>query len=165
MVGRTTLETGQNFTFRYATVHTGGHAYWLSQEALEDERRRDGTLHDLLLDYMAVLSSEARLMAKCKSLHATPARLSHWLLVLRERTRSDELIISQEFIAQRLGISPCEATLASGFLWREKLIRFDKTHITILDHEKLQVKACACSATIHHKRARLFVGDSLRCRV
>lgn len=156
MVGRAACVLGDTPTFRRAVVEVGGSAWWLPIDVLRAEVERRAALCDLLHDYLEVLLIEAGLMALCKSRHALPARLSHWLLLLREQVQADELPFSQELIADLMAARPAEVTLAAGLLWKKALIRFNHNHLTVLDHTGLQAQACPCAALIHEERDRLF---------
>jgi len=155
MVGRAASILGDTPTFRHATVHVGGRAWWLPVEALKREFERRGALHDLLVGYTDALLTEAGQIAMCKRWHKIEARLSHWLLLLRERAQTDELPFTQDFIAELIEARPAEVTVASGLLWKEGLIRFNNNRVTILNPQGLQAKACECAAVIQQEYEQL----------
>jgi CRP-like cAMP-binding protein len=159
VVGRAGCVLGDTPTFRHAVVNVAGQGLWLPLEALQAEFRRGSTLSRLLVDYLHVLLVEAGRIALCKRRHELTARLSQWLLLLRERAQSNEIAFTQECIADLLGARPSEVTVASGLLWKSGLIRFNNNRVAILDPQRLQQNACECSAIIHQEHEHLFCHD------
>ena len=162
MVGRVAFILGDTPTFRQAMVQASGCGWRLPLEAVKKECEQGGSLCALLRDYLENLLITAGLIAVCKRRHQLEARLSHWLLFLSERMQLDDLPFGQEMIADLIAARASEVTVASGLLWREKLIRFNHNSVTLLDRQRLQRKACECSAILQSEQAQLFSNAAMR---
>jgi CRP-like cAMP-binding protein len=93
---------------------------------------------------MDSLFSQLTQTAACNSFHPLEARLSRWLLMTRDRTNSDQLELTQEFLAQMLGVRRVGVTVAAGNLQRRGIIAYARGRIAILDHARLAKAACEC---------------------
>ncbi|HZD77107.1 MAG TPA: Crp/Fnr family transcriptional regulator [Acidobacteriaceae bacterium] len=87
-------------------------------------------------------------LVACNRLHEVEERLARWLLMLQDRTRGDELLITQEFLAEMLGSRRTTVTLAAGALQRIGLIEYQRGRVHILDRERLESAACECYPVI-----------------
>jgi CRP-like cAMP-binding protein len=87
-------------------------------------------------------------LVACNRLHEVEERLARWLLMLQDRTQGDELLITQEFLAEMLGSRRTTVTLAAGALQRIGLIEYQRGHVRILDRERLESAACECYPVI-----------------
>jgi CRP-like cAMP-binding protein len=84
----------------------------------------------------------------CNRLHEVEERLARWILMLQDRTQGEELLITQEFLAEMLGSRRTTVTLAAGALQRIGLIEYQRGHVRILDRERLESAACECYPVI-----------------
>jgi CRP-like cAMP-binding protein len=84
----------------------------------------------------------------CNRLHEVEERLARWILMLQDRTGEEELLITQEFLAEMLGSRRTTVTLAAGALQRVGLIEYQRGHVRILDRERLESAACECYPVI-----------------
>jgi CRP-like cAMP-binding protein len=84
----------------------------------------------------------------CNRLHEVEERLARWILMLQDRTQEDELLITQEFLAEMLGSRRTTVTLAAGTLQRIGLIEYQRGRVHILDRERLESAACECYPVI-----------------
>ena len=112
--------------------------------AFKAESSRKGALHELLLRYMRFLFIETTQGAACHSTHPVQERLARWLLNVSDRLQSNELPLTQEFIAQMLGTRRAGVTVAAGALQQAGMIRYRRGNITILDRENLEASTCEC---------------------
>jgi CRP-like cAMP-binding protein len=116
----------------------------IRSEVLKREFNRSAQLQDLLLRFLHVLLVQISQSAVCNHFHRTEARLSRWLLISRDRAKSNTLYLTQEFLAQMLGTPRTGVTLAAGALQEIRLINYSRGKITILDPEGLEMRACEC---------------------
>ncbi|GAB4440388.1 MAG: Crp/Fnr family transcriptional regulator [Cyanobacteria bacterium J069] len=120
----------------------------MSLAAFKAEFNRNGPLHDLLLSYLRFLFIETAQGNACNSMHTVEERLARWLLNVSDRRQSNELPLTQEFIAQMLGIRRAGVTVAAGIFQQAGMIRYRRGNIVILDHESLKATTCECYQVI-----------------
>jgi CRP-like cAMP-binding protein len=144
--GMTGLEVclGNKTSSYEAMVQVKERAIRLPAQHLKAEFDRGGALQQLLLQYMQALLTQTSQGIVCHCYHTIDQRLARWLLTLSDRLDSDELSLTQEFIAQMLGSHRPGVTLAVGTLQQAGLIRAQRGRITILDREKLKDVTCEC---------------------
>lgn len=129
----------------YQTVVQGANgAMRMKATALMAEFNRHGALHDLLLQYMHGLFIQVARTAICNRIHPIQERFCRWLLMMRDRTSSDDLRLTHEFMASMLGARRSDVTLAAGPLQKAGLIRYSRGHVTVLDVQRLVASACDC---------------------
>lgn len=132
-------------TLPYQTVVQGADdAMKMKATALIVEFNRHGALHDLLLQYMHGLLMQVARTAICNRIHPIQERFCRWLLMIRDRTSSDDLRLTHEFIASMLGARRSDVTIAAGILQKAGLIRYSRGHVTVLDMQGLTASACEC---------------------
>jgi CRP-like cAMP-binding protein len=142
----------------YTIVQVAGEAVRISARSIRKEFDRGGALHSLLLRYLNVLFLQVSQSVGCNTHHLLEARLSRWLLIVRDRVASDVLLLQHEFLSHMLGTHRSGVTMAAGALRTAGLIRYARGKITILDHEGLEASACECYEVIRmafeHARLR-----------
>ncbi|HZS10440.1 MAG TPA: Crp/Fnr family transcriptional regulator [Blastocatellia bacterium] len=111
---------------------------------LREEFRRGGVLQELLLRYAQSLYVQVSQTAACNRLHSMDERLARWLLMTRDRARTDELELTQEFLAIMLGSERSGVTLAAIALQDAELIKYSRGKITLLNRKKLEAASCEC---------------------
>ncbi|MGY1822931.1 Crp/Fnr family transcriptional regulator [Geodermatophilus sp. SYSU D00079] len=104
----------------------------------------DGALHDLLHRYTQATMVQLSQNVACNRLHTTEERCARWLLQTRDRVGSDEFVLTQEFLAQMLGVRRGTVSLTAGVLQQAGVIRYTRGRITVLDPEALHEVACDC---------------------
>jgi CRP-like cAMP-binding protein len=131
-----------------AIVQAEGTALRMKSKIFKAECERIATLQTLLRRYCSALLGQITQSAVCCRFHTTEARLCRWLLQTRDCARSNDLYLTQEFLAQMLGIYRPGVTLAAGTLQNAGLIRYSRGHITIVDPEGLEASSCECYKAI-----------------
>jgi len=139
-----------------AVVQSAGHAYRLKGQLLKQEFNRSGDLQHLLLRYTQALLTQMAQTAVCNRHHSLDQQLCRWLLLSLDRLSSNELIMTQELIANMLGVRRESVTEAAGNLQRAGLIRYQRGHITVLDRAGLEARACECYAVVKKEFDRLL---------
>ena len=117
-------------------------------EVVRREFKRGGALGDLLLRFTEAMILQISQVAACNRVHTVEERLARWLLMTRDRTASDELELTQEFLAMMLGCRRAGVTTAAITLQGAGVIRYSRGHITILDKPGLEALACECYSVV-----------------
>ncbi|MGR9014767.1 MAG: Crp/Fnr family transcriptional regulator [Gammaproteobacteria bacterium] len=144
-----------------AVVQSAGYAYRLKSNhlMLEFDRfggRRDGTLHDLLLRYTQALITQMAQTAVCNRHHSVDQQLCRWLLLSIDRLTTNELIMTQELIANMLGVRREGVTEAAGNLQQAGLIHYSRGRITVLNRPGLEARVCECYQVVKTEFERLL---------
>jgi hypothetical protein len=140
----TSLFLGGNPTTNRAIVGIAGFALRMEARFLRDQFTRGGAFQRMLLRYTSSLITQISLTAACNRKHTLEKRLCRWLLLLRDRVASDELIMTQEFIANMLGGRRETVTVAAGRLQDAGLIHYTRGRLRIVDRKRLEETGCAC---------------------
>jgi CRP-like cAMP-binding protein len=155
MVGVALFMGGETTPSR-AVVQSAGHAYRLKGQVLKDEFRRAATLQHLLLRYTQALLTQMAQTAVCNRHHSVDQQLCRWLLLSLDRLPSNNLSMTQELIANMLGVRREGVTEAAGKLQAAGLIRYSRGHITVLDRPRLESQACECYQVVKKEFDRLL---------
>jgi CRP-like cAMP-binding protein len=147
MVGVASFMGGHEMPGR-AQVQGAGHAYRLYSEMLRNEFARGGGLHDVLLRYTQALMAQVSQTAVCYRHHSVEKQLCRWLLLSLDRLPSNQLDMTQELIANMLGVRREGVTVAAGKLQEAGMIRYSRGRITVLDRAKLEAHVCECYAVV-----------------
>jgi CRP-like cAMP-binding protein len=139
-----------------AVVQISGSAYRMSAETLREEFEHSSILRNQILRHTQAMFTQSAQCALCNRLHTIEERLSRWLLTVSDRIGSDELELTQEFLAHMLGSRRTGVTVACGILRTAGLIRYQRGHIKILNREEMKDCACECYGVIHDEFERLF---------
>ena len=150
------LFMGGETTPSRAVVQSAGHAYRLKGQRLKDEFYRAGPMQRLLLRYTQALLTQMAQTAVCNRHHSLDQQLCRWLLLSLDRLPSNELIMTQELIANMLGVRREGVTEAAGNLQRAGLIEYQRGHIRVLDRAGLEARACECYAVVRNEYDRLL---------
>jgi CRP-like cAMP-binding protein len=129
-------------------VQGSGTAMRMTSAAVRTEANRLGGLHQLLHRYSHSLLTQVSQSSACNRSHLVNARLARWLLMTHDRLRAEEFPLTQEFLANMLGVRREGVSKAAGALQARKLIRYSRGVITILDRRGLEAKSCHCYAII-----------------
>lgn len=154
------LFMGGHTTPSRAVVQSKGNAYRLKANLLLDEFNRGGASHNLLLRYTQALITQMTQTAVCYRHHTVEQQLCRWLLLSLDRLHGNALDMTQELIANMLGVRREGVTEAAGRLQRDGLIQYSRGHIEILDRERLEGRVCECYQVVKTEFDRLLpVGD------
>jgi CRP-like cAMP-binding protein len=150
------LFMGGETTPSRAVVQSAGHGYRLKAAVLKKEFERGGELQHLLLRYTQALITQMTQTAVCNRHHSVDQQLCRWLLLSLDRLPSNELVMTQELIANMLGVRREGVTEAAGKLQAEGLIHYSRGHITITDRAQLEKRVCECYAVVKKEYDRLL---------
>jgi CRP-like cAMP-binding protein len=140
----TSLFLGGNTTSNRAIVGIAGEAVRMEARAVRDQFTRGGTFQRALLRYTNTLIAQISLTAACNRKHTLEKRLCRWLLLIRDRAITDELIMTQEFIANMLGGRRETVTVAAGRLQDAGLIYYTRGRLRIVNRKGLEETVCEC---------------------
>ncbi|RBY95834.1 Crp/Fnr family transcriptional regulator [Blastococcus sp. TF02-8] len=115
----------------------------------------DGALHDLLHRYTQATMVQLAQNVACNRLHTTEERCARWLLQTRDRVGADEFTLTQEFLAQMLGVRRGTVSLTAGVLQQAGMIRYTRGRITVVDADALHEAACECYDIVQAEYRRL----------
>lgn len=150
------LFMGANTSLSSAVVQTSGHAFRLDRRILKDAFNRAGEFHHLLLRYTQALLTQIAQNAACNRHHSVEQQLSRWLLLTLDRLPAQELIMTQELVANMLGVRREGITEAAGNLQAAGFISYRRGHISVLDRYGLEKKTCECYRLIKNELNRLL---------
>jgi CRP-like cAMP-binding protein len=139
-----------------AVVQSAGRALRMKAKVLQDEFAMGGKFQHWLLRYTQALITQISQTAVCNRLHSVEEQLCRWLLLSHDRVPSDELIMTQELIADMLGVRREGVTVAAGRLQDVGAISYVRGHIKILDRQKLEETVCECYRVVKNEFDRLL---------
>jgi CRP-like cAMP-binding protein len=139
-----------------AIVQSAGGAIRLKAKVLQAEFALGSKFQWLLLRYTQALITQISQTAVCNRLHSVEQQLSRWLLLSHDRVQADELIMTQELIADMLGVRREGVTVAAGRLQDAGAISYVRGHIKILDRQQLESMACECYKVVKDEFDRLL---------
>jgi CRP-like cAMP-binding protein len=139
-----------------AVVQSAGDAVRMKAKVLQEEFAMGGQFQRLLLRYTQALITQISQTAVCNRLHSVEQQLCRWLLLSHDRVSTDELIMTQELIADMLGVRREGVTVAAGHLQDIGAISYVRGRIQILDRRKLEDTACECYRVVKDEFDRLL---------
>ena len=151
---------GETTTTR-SIVMTGGTAYRLSGRRLKQEFERHGDLLHVLLRYTQSLLTQMAQTAVCNRHHSIDQQLCRWLLLSLDRLTSNKLMVTQELIANMLGVRREGITAAAGKLQKLGAIEYARGQITVLDRPRLEALSCECYALVKRETDRILHASPL----
>jgi CRP-like cAMP-binding protein len=138
-----------------AVVQSAGNAHRLLGPLLKDEFHRNGDLQLLLLRYTQSLITQMTQTAVCNRHHTVDQQLCRWLLMSLDRLDGNVLAMTQELIANMLGVRREGVTEAAGKLQKLGIIRYSRGRITVLSRKRLEGLCCECYAVVKKETERL----------
>ena len=150
------LFMGGETTPSRAVVQSAGYGYRLKAPVLMREFEQGGALQHLALRYTQALITQMAQTAVCNRHHSVEQQLCRWLLLSLDRLPSNELNMTQELIANMLGVRREGVTEAAGHLQAAGLIHYSRGRITVLDRPKLEQRVCECYAVVKKEFDRLL---------
>ena len=145
-----------------AVVQTAGDGYRLDGRVLMQVFDAEQPVRQLLLRYALALVTQIAQTAACYRHHSIEQQLSRWLLATAQRAPPGELVMTQELVAQLLGVRRESITLAAGHLQDGGYIRYRRGHISVLDLDGLRSCACECHEVISAEIRRLWASPAER---
>src|SRR5215204_131584 len=142
-----------------AVVQLPGEGYRMRADVLKDEFKQCGPLQDVLLRYTQAFITQVAQNAACNRAHHIEGQMAKWLLMCQDRAQSQELELTQEFIATMLGVRRPGVTETAGLLRDRGLIDYVRGHITIANREGLEALTCECYQLVTKEFARLLSGN------
>jgi CRP-like cAMP-binding protein len=150
------LFMGGETTTNRAIVQSAGCAYRLTRRRLKQEFERHGEMLHVLLRYTQALITQMAQTAVCNRHHSVDQQLCRWLLLSLDRLASNKLTMTQELIANMLGVRREGVTEAAGRLQDAGLIRYQRGKITVLDRTRLEARSCECYQVVKTEFDRLL---------
>ncbi len=150
------LFMGGETTPSRAVVQSRGYGYRLQAQLLKDEFYRAGAMMRLLLRYTQALITQMSQTAVCNRHHSIDQQLCRWLLLSLDRLAGDELMMTQELIANMLGVRREGVTESAVKLRDAGIIQYHRGHIKVLDREKLEREVCECYQVVKTEFDRLL---------
>jgi CRP-like cAMP-binding protein len=150
------LFMGGETTPSRAVVQSAGTGYRLRAAVLKKEFDSGGALHHLALRYTQALITQMAQTAVCNRHHSVEQQLCRWLLLSLDRLPSNQLTMTQELIANMLGVRREGVTEAAGRLQAAGLIKYSRGHIEVLDRARLERRVCECYAVVKREYDRLL---------
>lgn len=143
---------GHRVAVTRALVQIGGKFSVLPASRLENAVAHSPAFRDLIVRHIETLWAEAQQNAACNAVHDGSSRLCRWLLQCADRIGSDQLLLTQEFLAEMLGVRRTTVTLLAQELQKKGVVRYSRGRITILDRPRLEASACECYGATRHGR-------------
>jgi CRP-like cAMP-binding protein len=161
MIGRDSLVGGSaavddDIALNRAVVQVRGIASTVDVATFRGLVQRSQNLHPILARHRQFILAQAQQSAACHAVHSLEARLSRWLLRCHDLLGSDEIPLTQEFLAEMLGVRRTSVTLVASLLQQAGFIRYRRGHIRVLDLEGLGDSACECYETVKAQGKRLL---------
>jgi CRP-like cAMP-binding protein len=150
------LFMGGETTPSRAVVQSAGTGYRLRASVLKKEFGAGGELQHLLLRFTQALITQMTQTAVCNRHHAVDQQLCRWLLLALDRLPGKDLVMTQELIANMLGVRREGVTAAAGILQAEGLIQYSRGHISVPDRRRLEARVCECYAVVKKEYDRLL---------
>jgi CRP-like cAMP-binding protein len=155
VVGISVFMGGESTPSR-AVVQSAGEGFRLRASVIKEEFNRSGPVMHVLLRYTQALITQMSQTAVCNRHHSLDQQLCRWLLLSMDRLSGDELLMTQELIANMLGVRREGVTEAALKLQKVGLIRYARGHITVLDRKGLEARSCECYAVVKKEYDRLL---------
>ncbi|MGM0431005.1 MAG: Crp/Fnr family transcriptional regulator [Pseudomonadota bacterium] len=152
----TSLFMGGGSTPNRAVVQSAGSAYRLPARMLREEFKLHEKLHDLLLRYTQSLMTQMAQTAVCNRHHTIEQQLCRWILLSLDRIPSNVLTMTQELIADMLGVRREGVSVAAGKLQKLGVIEYHRGVVTVIDRDKLETLSCECYEAVKKECYRLL---------
>lgn len=155
LVGISLFMGGESATSR-AVVQSAGYGYRLKASTMKREFALGGALQHLSLRFTQALIAQMSQTAVCNRHHTLDQQLCRWLLLSLDRLPGNELVMTQELIANMLGVRREGVTEAAGNLQRDGIINYRRGHIAVLDRLKLEKRVCECYSVVKKEYDRIL---------
>ena len=152
----TSLFLGGRATTSHGSVLIAGQGFRIAAQMIRDEFDRSDSVRLLLLRYTQALITQIAQTAVCNRHHAIDQQVCGWLLHSMDRLRGNEVVVTQELLANMLGVRRESVTAAAGRLQAAGLIHYARGHIAVLDRAGLERQSCKCHAAVKKEYDRLL---------
>jgi CRP-like cAMP-binding protein len=152
--GLAALDT--NISVSRAIVQVAGTGSAVEVDAVRRLADQSSAFRTILVKHEQVLLAQSQQSAACNATHTLEARLSRWLLRCRDLLASDEIALTQEFVAEMLGVRRTSVSVVANTLQQAGLIKYKRGHIRLLNVDGLQESACECYGTVKALSDRLI---------
>ena len=159
-----TAGLGSRFASDRATVQIPGTAARLKASRFRVAVSRSSSIREVVARYSELLTAQIQQSAACNILHGVEARLCRWLLQAHDHARSDSLPLTQEFMAQMLGVRRTTVTAVAQALQSARLIQYRRGHIQIANRKGLEESACECYATLRARAQGILAASAVTTR-
>ena len=149
---------GGRRSFTRATVQIPGRFSAIAAHAFERVSLSSPSLREMIARYTEMLWAEAQQLAACNAVHDASSRLCRWLLQSADHIDSSQLPLTQEFLAQMLGVRRTTVTLLAQELQKQGAVKYSRGKVTILNRKMLEDGACECYQVIQHEKLALKIG-------
>jgi CRP-like cAMP-binding protein len=153
------LFMGGDSTPSRAVVQSAGSGFRLKAQIMKDEFDKAGPVLHLLLRYTQALITQMAQTAVCNRHHSLDQQLCRWLLLSLDWLQGNELVMTQELIANMLGVRREGVTEGALKLQKAGLIQYTRGHITVLDRQGLEIRSCECHAVVKKEYNRLLPSE------
>ena len=150
------LATGDDIATSSAVVQIAGEAYRLEASVVKREFEKLGSLHRLMLLYAQILITQIGQSVACNRHHSIEQQLCRWFLLTLDKLGTAEFVMTQELVANTLGVRRESITAAATRLQQAGVIRYRRGHISVLDRERLVTRACECYEAAKEESSRLM---------
>jgi len=155
---------GESYSYGLATVQIPGNFATITAKRFREVASSSLPIRDLIYRYTEILWSEAQQSAACNAVHAGSARLCRWLLRTADCIDSNVILLTQEYLADMLGVRRTTVTLLAQELQSRGAIRYTRGRIHILDRGALEARACECYQAIKQNNLLLEIGVNAHSR-
>ena len=155
IVGMANVTGGESMLNR-AVVQSAGYAYRMSTDAIRKEFCRGGAMQHLLLRFTQAMVTQMAQTAACNRHHSIEQQLCRWLLLSLDRLPSSEIVMTQELIANMLGVRRQGVVEAARKLQNAGAIQYNRGRINVLDRSQLEQCTCECYAVVRNELDRLL---------
>ncbi len=152
------VSLGQKPAFARAVVQVGGNALWIDSERLEACKDSSNSFRDLISRYADCLLAQVLQSVACNALHSLEPRFCRWLLHVQDRTGGSDVPLTQEVLAEMLGVQRTTVTAVAASLQAKGLIQTRRGRIAVIDRAGLEAIACACHGAVVDHFERLLPG-------
>jgi len=150
------VSAGNKPAYARAVVQIGGPAFQIQTAKLEEAKSRSSAFHDLFSRYADALLSQVMQSVACNALHSIEARCSRWLLSTHDRVGDASIPLTQEALAEMLGVQRTTVTAVAKVLQSRGLIRYSRGRVEILNRSGIEKLACECYSAVESHFTRLL---------
>ena len=156
VVGINALMGNRETTYTEYIVQVSGDAFRIAASAVKKEFNRNTALHDVMMKYVQAMIAEISQNVACNRIHTLDERCARWLLEVRERIGTDEIPLTQEFIAEMLGVRRAGVAEAVAKLKTKRAIQYSRGRIQVVDVRRLEKASCECYLVLKKEYDRLL---------